>query len=160
MGADTKVIAIFQPQDGIVSLTQLAGTFGDRVQDRANIGRRGGDHLEDVGATRLGSQSLLQIAGPGLHLIEQPDVFDGDHRLVGESGYKLDLLVREPPHRFPGQHDNADRIPFSHQRDAKYGTIVSPRTLFDVTVFGIGVNIDNLDRFSLEHGSSKVNPNG
>src|SRR5437763_2958460 len=155
MSTELEIVALFQTQYRIIGLAKLAGALDDGLEDGSHFGRRGRYHPQNIAAPSLVGESLREIAGPGLHLIEQPYVFDGDHRLVGESGYKLDLLVREPPHRFPGQHDNSDRNSYSHERDAKYGTIVSPRTLFDITVFGISLNIDNLDHFSLEHGSSK-----
>src|SRR3954449_7965422 len=155
MSTELEIIAIFQTQDRIIGIAKLAGALDDCLEDGSHFGRRGRYHPQNIAAPSLVGESLREIARLRLQLIEQPDVFDGDHRLVSESGYKLDLLVREPPHRFPSQHDNSDRNSFSHERDANYGAIVSPRTLFDIIVFGIGINIDNLNGFSLEHGSSK-----
>src|SRR2546421_4053648 len=139
MSTELEIVALFQTQYRIVGLAKLAGALDDGLEDGSHFGRRGRDHPQDIAAASLVGESLRKIARLRLHLVEQPDVFDGDHRLVGESGYKLDLLVREPPHRFAGQHDNSDRNSFSHERNAKYGTIVSPRALFDITVFGIGL---------------------
>src|SRR5262245_40699421 len=48
------------------------------------------DDLEHVGGRRLLLQRFAQ-------LIKQPGVLDGDHRLVGERGQQLDLLVGELP---------------------------------------------------------------
>ena len=35
---------------------------------------------------------LAQIVGALLHLVEQPNILDRDHRLVGEGGDEIDLL--------------------------------------------------------------------
>ena len=82
--AKAQVVAIFQEHDGIIGLAKLAGTLDNGVENRPDVGRRGGDHPEDVAATGLVGQSLLQLAGLGLNLVEQTDVLDRDHGLVGE----------------------------------------------------------------------------
>ena len=51
--------------------------------------------LQDVGAPGLVGQRLGEVAGLRLHLVEQPDVLDGDHRLVGKCRDQFDLLVGE-----------------------------------------------------------------
>ena len=51
--------------------------------------------LEDVAAPGLVSQRLGQVARLCLHLVEQADVLDRDHGLVGESLYQLDLALRK-----------------------------------------------------------------
>ena len=64
------------------------------LQHRLNIGRRGGDDVQDVGAAGLVREGLGQIAGAGLHLIEQLGVLDRNHRLIGEGGEQLHLPCR------------------------------------------------------------------
>ena len=51
--------------------------------------------LEDVAASGLVGQRLREVAGLRLHLLEQPDIPDGDHGLVGEGLEQCDLLVAE-----------------------------------------------------------------
>ena len=41
--------------------------------------------------------SASEVAGLGLHLLEQPRVLDGDHRLVGEGLHEFDCAGRPPP---------------------------------------------------------------
>ena len=53
---------------------------------------------QHLGGRRLLLQRLGQLAGARLHLVEQPHVLDRDHRLVGESGDQLDLLIGERAH--------------------------------------------------------------
>ena len=79
----------------IVCLAQLAGAFDDGLQHRLHVGRRGGDDPQDVGAAGLVVQRLREIARLGLHFLEQPDIPDRDHGLVGEGLQQGDLLVAE-----------------------------------------------------------------
>src|SRR5215471_13390273 len=55
------------------------------------------------GLTNLTQRSQLanrlrQFSRPRLQFLEQPDIFNGDHRLVGESFKKLDLRRGEGAH--------------------------------------------------------------
>ena len=40
-------------------------------------------------------QRLLKVARPRLYLIEQPHVFDGDHRLIAEGLKQLNVVLRK-----------------------------------------------------------------
>ena len=40
----------------------------------------------------------MQFLRPRLHLLEQPDVVDGDHGLIGKRRDQIDLALREGPH--------------------------------------------------------------
>ena len=95
MRSRSEVLAIFQEHDGVIGFAKFTGAFDNSLENRPNIGRRGRDHAENVGAPGLISQRLREVAGLGLHLVEQPDVLDGDHGLVGEGLYQFDLLVAE-----------------------------------------------------------------
>ena len=53
MGLGLQLFSIFQYDDGVVGLAQLAGALHDRLQHGLHVGRRGGDHIEDVGAAGL-----------------------------------------------------------------------------------------------------------
>jgi len=48
-----------------------------------------------------------------LELVEQPDVLDGDHGLVGEGLQQRDLLIRERPNLEPHREDRPERDPFA-----------------------------------------------
>ena len=62
MRAETQVITILKDYDGIISIAKLAGALDDRLENRRDVGRRGGDHAEDVAAPGLVSQRLREIA--------------------------------------------------------------------------------------------------
>ena len=69
------------------------------LEDWLELAGRAGDDLQDLRGRGLLLQRLAQVARARLHLVEQPHVLDRDHRLVGEGGGQLDLLVGERPHR-------------------------------------------------------------
>src|SRR5262249_47692307 len=81
--------------------------------------RRGGDHLEDVGAAGLVGESLGKITRSCLHLLEQADIADGDHGLVGKGLQQGDLLVAEPVHLFAAKRDRAEALTLAQQRYAQ-----------------------------------------
>ena len=110
---ENEVVAIFQRYQGIVGLAKPAGTLDDGLENRPDIRRRGGDHAENVAAAGLVSQRLGKIARLRLHLVEQTDVLDGDHRLVGEGRGQFDLLGGERTRFRARQDDDADRDPFA-----------------------------------------------
>ncbi len=56
----------------------------------------------------------LPIAG--LELLEQPDVFDSDHCLVGERLEELDLFVGEGPDLRSADSNHTERDAFAHER--------------------------------------------
>ena len=80
--------------------------------------------------------ALGGLAG-GLKLLEQPNVLDRDHRLVGESRDQLDLPIGERLNLRPPQPDHADRHALAQQRHAQHGAdLTQPRIgLLRVDVF-------------------------
>ena len=82
------------------SVPNLASQMPRRVRQhglehRLQLARRARDHAQHLGGRGLLLQRLGQLARARLHLVEQPHVLDRDHRLVGEGGHQLDLLVGE-----------------------------------------------------------------
>ena len=67
----------------------------DAVEDGLNIGRRARDDPQDLARGGLLFEGLGQGAVATLQFVEQPDVLDGDHRLIGEGLEQRDLLVGE-----------------------------------------------------------------
>jgi hypothetical protein len=58
----------------------------DGIEDWLNIGRGTTDNAEDFAGGRLALERLLR-------LVEQPNILDGDDRLVGEGLEKVNLPV-------------------------------------------------------------------
>jgi hypothetical protein len=57
--------------------------------------------------------------GSGLHLLEQADIADGNHRLVGKGLQKGDLLVAERSHFSSTEQDGSDALVLPQQRHAQ-----------------------------------------
>ena len=81
----TRLLGLAQPRRG----------FDEGIEHRLQIEGRAADDLEHVRGRGLLLERLAQLRGPRLDLVEQPHVLDRDHRLVGEGGDELDLLVGE-----------------------------------------------------------------
>ncbi len=65
-------------------------------------------------------QRLGELAGALLLGLEQPCIFDGDHRLIGKCHNQFDLAVGEGLDPAAREPDSADRLPLAHQRDADH----------------------------------------
>ena len=88
----------------------------ERVEYDLQVERRAADSLQHICGSDLLLESFFEIAGFGLHLVEQADVLDRDHGLVGECRDQLDLLVGKRPYSLPSQSDNADGFSFALER--------------------------------------------
>ena len=60
-----------------------------------------------------------ELAGAGLHLVEQTHVLDGDHGLVGKGGHQLHLRFVERPHGTAHEANDADRSPRAQEGHTK-----------------------------------------
>src|SRR5262249_18026314 len=67
-----------------VPIQQADGTAHDRVEHRLHVRLRTADDAQDVAGGGLPAQRRGQLTVTCLELGEQPDVLDGDDRLVGE----------------------------------------------------------------------------
>ena len=110
--------------------------------------------LADLAERLQLTNRLREFAGPRLHLVEQPHVLDRNHRLVGEGGDQLDLLVGERPHRLALQDDDSDRRSFAQQGNAQHCANAAHFRLFDHLVAWIGEHVGNLDRFTLRDNAA------
>ena len=81
---EQEVVAVSQRDKGIIRPAKLAGAFDNRRENRLDVGRRRGDHVEDLAAAGLVAQRLREIARLSLNFVEQAHVLDSDDRLVGE----------------------------------------------------------------------------
>ena len=82
-------------QNATLRLADARRVIQHRLEHWFQCSRRPADDTQDLGGGRLVLQRFGELPRPRLHLLEQPRVLDGDHRLVGEGGDKFYLLVRE-----------------------------------------------------------------
>ena len=65
---------------------QLRTTLNDGIERRLRVRKRAADNLKHLRGGCLLLKRLGELSGSRLHLLEQPSVFNRDHRLVGEGG--------------------------------------------------------------------------
>src|SRR5207244_8787454 len=113
-----------EPQNGRrIAIAESPGVSRDRIEDGLDVSLRSTDDAQDLACRRLLFQRLSQIVIPRLQLLEQADVLDGDHGLVGERLEKGDLLVGKSPWRRPHVDvDGADRGPFTKHGHRQHAT--------------------------------------
>ena len=92
-----KRISFAKPKRAEFGLTNASGIRKHRLEHWLQLTRRATDDTQHLRGRGLLLQRLGEIARARLHLVEQPHVLDRDHRLVGEGGDQLDLLVGERP---------------------------------------------------------------
>src|SRR5262245_20473503 len=85
-GQQMKELTFETNQGSCPPTEETQGAVGDRVEYRLDVGRRLADNAQDLTRRRLLFQRLLR-------LVEQPNVLNGDNRLVGEGLEERDLVV-------------------------------------------------------------------
>ena len=115
---------------------------------------RGADRAPDLAERLQLVDRPRQLARPRLQLLEEPDVLDGDHGLVGEGLEELDLLVRERLHLRPADHDGPDRRPFAQEGRGQHGANAGRHGMRtpDIGELGVehGLNVVDVDRLAVD----------
>ncbi len=118
------------------SLRELDRLGHNRGKDGFQIERRV-DCLADIAERPKLFDRFRKLFGSHLHLVEQANVLDGDHGLVGENCDKLDLLGSERPRYVAGHRHHADAISISQKRDGQNRAIVGELLGFYPGIIGI-----------------------
>ena len=79
--------------------------------------------FKHVGGRGLLLQRFRQVARLRLHLVEQTDVADGDHGLIGEGLKQGNLLFAERMNFGAAKYDSANAFAFAQQRHAEDGAM-------------------------------------
>src|SRR5262245_26815601 len=90
-------VSLAELQQHIINPTNPCSALDDSIKHRLHVCWRAANDAEHLGCCRLMLQRFAQFGIALLDLFEQPHVFDGDDRLVGESLKKRDLFVCEWP---------------------------------------------------------------
>ena len=107
---------IDRPRIGARKLHRLGyDGFEHRLEIQRRINR-----LANLAERLQLANGFCKLACPRLHLVEQPHVFDRDHRLVGEGREELDLFVRERINAASCYLEGADRRALPKERNAKH----------------------------------------
>src|SRR5688572_6308498 len=84
MSPQNHSIAFAESQHHVINSTNLSSARHNRIEHRLHISRRAADDAEHFGSRCLMLQGLAQFRVALLDLLKQPDVFDGDGRLVSK----------------------------------------------------------------------------
>ena len=95
MSPQNHNVPLAESQHHVIDPTNPRRALDDGVEHRLHVRRRAADDAEHLGRCGLMLQGLAQFRIALLNLFEQPDVLDGDHRLVGEGFEQRDLLLGE-----------------------------------------------------------------
>ena len=101
-----------ESQHHVINPTNPGGALDDGIEDRLYVCRRAADDAEHLGCCRLMLQGFTQFCVALLQFLEQPDVLDGDDRLVGKGFKKRDLFFSKRPHFRTADDDHPDGTPF------------------------------------------------
>src|SRR5207247_8327935 len=106
-------------------LPEDVGEADDRVQRGPQLVAHVREELTLVPAGRGKiAVRLLELSGFRLYLGDQPNVLDGDDRLVREDLDELDLLDAERPHLLAAQEERADPTAVPDQWRSHRGALV------------------------------------
>ncbi len=121
--SDGIKIAVAKEDDGIFRLAKASCGLDQRVENWLQIKRRATDDLEHIGGRRLLLQRFGKFPAAGLHLVEQADVFDGNHRLVGEGLEEFDLLLWEQSRLVAGRGNHPDGDTLAKHRHRQHAAL-------------------------------------
>src|SRR5262245_29944994 len=113
MSARNHYVSVAEAQHHVINSTNPGGALNDGVEYGLHVSRRTADDAEHFGRRRLMLQSFPQFCVALLDLLEQPDILDGDHGLIGKSFKESNLFFRERTDFSPSDIDTSDRNSFS-----------------------------------------------
>src|SRR5262249_52549354 len=95
MSPQNRSAPLVEPEHYIIDPTNSCGALDNCVKYRLHVGRRAADDTEHLGCCRLMLQRLVQFSVALLDLLEQPNILDGNDRLVRKGFQKFNLSIRE-----------------------------------------------------------------
>ena len=108
------------------------------LEHRLEIAGGPTDHAKYFGRCRLLLQRFGKFAGPCLHFVEQPNILDSDHCLVGEGRDQLDLFCAVRFRFLLRNEDYTDDLSVAQQWGAQCGAIASDLLRRAPLVFPVG----------------------
>ena len=150
-----KPLAVEREQHAVEAVTQSDGVPHDRLEHGLRVRLRPADRAQDLARRRLLLEGFGQLAIPALELLEQPDVLDGDHGLVGEGLHQLDLLVGERPDLRPSDHENTDDRGFPQHGDGQDRPDLGASLGLGPAILGIGHGVVDVNDAALEEGPAR-----
>src|SRR5262249_4624656 len=128
-GYKPKLISVSTPNRSVACIAQPCSVLCNHVEHRLNVGRRAGDNAQDFARGRLLLQGLLQF-------LEQPNVLDGNHRLIGEGFKQLDLRRGEGTYLETACSQNSNEFSLLTKRNGQKASPASSESgPWDIVLF-------------------------
>src|SRR2546423_11044936 len=132
-----KAIGLAQIEVAKLSSADAYGVLQNTAKHRLKISERARNDPQHLGDCRLLLQRLAKLATACLHLLEQPNIFDSDHGLIGKCGHQFDLFGRKWLRSGSrGSHD-ADASALSEEWDPQHRAETSEFLTFMPSIFRI-----------------------
>ena len=105
-----KSLAVIQSHSTELRAANTRSVLEQFVEYRIEVAGRTADDAQHLRCRGLLLQQFSEVACSCLQILEQPDIFDRDNRLVGKSGDQLDLLLVERLWLGLGDKNHADDL--------------------------------------------------
>src|SRR5215475_10387964 len=138
-------VHLAEPQQHVIDTTNPRRALDYRVEHRLDVRGRAADDAKHLSGSGLMLQRLAQFGIALLQLFEEPDILDGDHRLVGEGRDQRNLLISERPDRLSPDHDHSNGDTFPEQGSSKYGPEPTDFLSLGPLIIGVRQNIVNMN---------------
>jgi hypothetical protein len=155
VGHITKGFAVKTVYVPPTSSAELHSILNKRLKNRLKIERRSTNLFQHIGSRRLLLEGLLQLACACPHLLEQPRVLYGDHRLVRKGSDKIDLLLREATCLRSRRGDHTDRTTVFEQGDSHDAAVIDDFRTLAEGIVGISMNVPNFFDSAVEDTASR-----
>ncbi len=150
-------VPLAESQHHVINPTNPRGALDDGVEDRLHVRRRAADDAEHLGRCRLMFQRFAQFCVALAELLEQPDVLDGDDRLVGEGFEERDLFIGKRTDFDAANQDSPDRNTLAKQGRGKNRPtaryLLNTPGIWKLAV-DICCEVMNMNRLSIDDGST------
>ena len=108
MGDEVNELAIETEDRAEFARAQAERVAGNHLEHRLGVRGRARDDPEDLAGGGLLLEGLGEVAVPGLELLEEAHVLDGDHGLIRERLQEPDLLLGKRPDLHSADENGAD----------------------------------------------------
>src|SRR5215831_4076601 len=129
MSTRNPTVSLVEAQHHIIYPANLGGAFNNGVQDGLHIRRRAADNAEHLRRCGLMLQRFTQFCVALLDLLEQPNILDGNDRLVRKGFQKFNLSIRERTYLSSPDDDYTNGGSLSEHGRAEKRTDSPSRTL-------------------------------
>src|SRR5262245_47959813 len=158
MSPRNQSVALTESQLHVIDPTNPGRALDDSIKHRLYIRRRPADNAKHLGGCGLMLEGFAQFCIALLKLLEQPHVFNRDHRLVSKGGYEIELLIGKTIDSVPPKDKHSDHNTVSQQRHPQQAAVTFDTLLFLQSIVRVSENILDLNRATLQRHPASYGP--